>query len=67
MRNCLPIFRSFHPFDSFVCRNDRFDGAVFVEFHLVDTYFAVYARLVFDVILIDAVIYNVPFVFTGNL
>ena len=58
-------FLILHSLHTFVCRNDRFDGVVFIELHLVNTYFAVYARMMVDVVLVpvDAVVNHVSFVF----
>ena len=60
-------FLLLHSFHTFVCRNNRFDGVVFIELHLVNTYFAVYARLVVDIVFVDAVVNHVPLVFAGDL
>ena len=50
-------------------RLDGLDGAILVEVHAVDADFAVHTRAFFalDVILVDAVIDNVPLIGVGNL
>ena len=58
------LFQGFYPF---VGGHDRLDGAVGIEFHPVDAHFPVYARLVFQVVLVDAVVHDVPFVFARHL
>ena len=63
----IAVRASLHPLHAFVRGNDGLDGAVVVELHLVDAHFAVHARLVLDVVLIDAVVDDVPLVFSRNL
>ena len=43
-------------------RNYSLDGAIGIEFHLVDTDLTVNARLMMDVILVDAMIYDIPLI-----
>ena len=50
-----------------MCWDDRFDGVVFIELHLVNTYFAMDARMMVDIVFVDAVVNHVPLVFTGDL
>lgn len=50
-----------------MCGNDGLDGAVIVELHLVDADFAVCARLVLQVVLVDAVVHHVPLVLAWYL
>ena len=47
--------------------NNGLDRAISVEFQAVDAHFAVDARLVVKVLLVDAVINDVPLVFAGHL
>ena len=60
------LFTQLHTTES---RLDGLDGAVFVEIHAVDADFAMYTGtfVALDVILVDAVIYDVPLVGVGNL
>jgi hypothetical protein len=52
-----------------MCRCDRLDAAVGVELHLVDAGLAVPAGTFapIDIVLVDAVVYDVPLVFARNL
>ena len=47
--------------------NDGLDGAIGVELEAVDAYFAVDAGLVVEVLLVDAVVDDVPLVTAGHL
>ena len=46
---------------------DGHDATLLVEGHAVDAHLAMDARLVFHKVLVDAVIYDIPFVFSRNL
>ena len=70
MKNHASLYKSesfllLHSLHTLMSRNNRFDSTVFIEFHLVNTYFAVYARMMVDVVLVpvDAVVNHVSFVF----
>ena len=49
------------------CRDYLFDCSVRIEFHPVNTYFAVPARSVIQMVLVDTVVYDIPFVFSRYL
>ena len=61
----LPLFCCL--FNSLMGRNYPLDGTIGIEFQLVDANLTVYAWLEMDVILVDAMIYDIPFIGTWLL
>ena len=49
-------------FDSSMCRHYSLDGSIGIKFHLVDADLTVNTWLEMDIILVDAMIDNIPFI-----
>ena len=47
---------------TFMGRNYSLDGTIGIEFHLVDADLTMYSWLMMDVILVDAMIYDIPLI-----
>lgn len=52
---------------TFMGRNYSLDGTIGIEFHLVDADLTMYSWLMLDVILVDAMIYDIPLICTWLL